>query len=36
LLQFYAAKTVRPKTRQAERRAAPDDGVTAKAMRRRR
>lgn len=37
LLQFYTAKTVRPKTRRAaEQRAARDDGAPAKEMRRRR
>jgi hypothetical protein len=37
LLQFYTAKAVRPKTRRAaEQRAAPDDGASAKEMRRRR
>ena len=37
LLQFYAAKAVRPTTRHAaEQRAAPDDGRAQKGMRRRR
>jgi len=37
LLEFYAAKAVRPKTRHAaEQGAAPDDGARAKGKRRRR